>query len=51
DSIESRGIDYLLNIQDRLKQAIVKMDLNYIFINASEPIDRIATKIDNFLKS
>ena len=51
DSIESRGIDYLLNIQDRLKQAIVKMDLNHIFINASEPIDSIATKIDDFLKS
>jgi len=51
DSIESRGIDYLLNIQDRLKQAIIKMDLNHIFINASEPIDSIATKIDNFLKS
>jgi dTMP kinase len=51
DSIESRGIDYLLNIQDRLKQAIIKMDLNHLFINAGEPIDSIATKIDNFLKS
>jgi dTMP kinase len=51
DSIESRGIEYLLNIQDRLKQAIIKMNINHIFIDAKEPIEDIASKIDIFLKS
>ncbi len=49
DSIESRGIDYLLDIQDRLKQAIIKMKLNHICIDAGEPIDTIATKINTFI--
>ena len=49
DSIESRGIDYLLNIQDRLKQAIKLLELNHIFINASDNISDIAEQIDKFL--
>ncbi|MCK5110996.1 MAG: dTMP kinase [Arcobacteraceae bacterium] len=50
DSIESRGIDYLLDIQDRLKQSIQLLELNHIFIDASESIDDIAQKIDKFLE-
>ncbi len=49
DSIESRGIDYLLDIQDRLKESIEMLDLNYIFIDASKPIDEIAQEIKEFL--
>ncbi len=51
DSIESRGIEYLMNIQDRLKQSIIKMGINHIFIDAKEPIEDISSKIDTFLKA
>lgn len=49
DSIESRGIDYLLDIQARLKVTCQKLNLNYIFIDARDPIDEIAQKIEEFL--
>ena len=49
DSIESRGIEYLLNIQDRLKSTCQKLDLNYIFIDAGKPIETIAKEIEEFL--
>jgi dTMP kinase len=50
DSIESRGVEYLLNIQDRIKQSIKTLKLNHIFIDASLPIDTISYKINKFLK-
>ena len=50
DSIESRGIEYLLNIQDRLKQAIIKMKINHLVIDASISIEDIASKIGGFIK-
>lgn len=49
DSIESRGIDYLLDIQNRLKESIKLLELNYIFINANSPIEEIAKQIDEFI--
>lgn len=49
DSIESRGIEYLLDIQDRLKLTCQKMKLNHICIDAGEPIETIATKINTFI--
>jgi dTMP kinase len=49
DSIESRGIDYLLNIQNRLIESIKLLKLNHICIDASLPIDDIAARIDKFL--
>lgn len=49
DAIEKRGIDYLLNIQNRMKEIIVKLELNYIFIDASSNIDDISKKISNFI--
>jgi dTMP kinase len=50
DSIESRGIEYLLDIQSRLIQTVQKMDINHIIIDASESIDDISAKIGEFLK-
>lgn len=49
DSIESRGIDYLLDIQNRMKETIKKLNLNYIFIDASCSIKEIAKKIEDFI--
>ena len=49
DSIESRGIDYLLDIQDRLKQSIELLNLNHIYIDASLSIEEIAKQIEEFI--
>ena len=51
DSIESRGIEYLLEIQSRLKESIKLLELNHIFIDAGEPIETIAGKIEEFLNN
>lgn len=49
DSIESRGIDYLLEIQNRMKKTITELNLNYLFIDASLSIEEIAKKIEDFI--
>ena len=51
DSIEKRGLDYLLDIQARLKETILKLDIDYIFIDASLSIDEIAKKIEDFINA
>lgn len=49
DSIESRGIEYLLDIQNRMKKTVEMLKLNHIFIDASLSIEEIAQKIEDFL--
>ncbi len=50
DSIELRGIDYLLNIQNRMKETVKKLNLNHVIIDAGLSIKEIETKIEDFLK-
>lgn len=49
DSIELRGIDYLINIQNRMKTTLEKLNINYIAIDASLKIEEIEKKIEDFL--
>ena len=49
DSIELRGIDYLINIQNRMKETLVKLNINHIIINASLEIKEIEKIIKDFL--
>lgn len=49
DSIESRGIDYLLDIQERMKKTIEMLNLNHIYIDASLSIEEIAEKVKGFI--
>lgn len=49
DSIELRGIGYLINIQNRMKETIKKLCINYIFIDASLKIEEIEKKIEDFI--
>ncbi|MCP4969474.1 MAG: dTMP kinase [Arcobacter sp.] len=49
DSIESRGIDYLIDIQNRMKKTIEMLNLNHIYIDASLSIEDIAQKIEEFI--
>lgn len=49
DSIESRGIDYLMDIQNRMKETVKTLNLNHIFIDASLSIEEISEKIEDFI--
>jgi dTMP kinase len=49
DGIEARGTDYLLEIQSRMEQVIKKLDINALIIDASEPVEQIGQKIEEFI--
>jgi dTMP kinase len=49
DSIELRGIDYLINIQNRMEETLKKLNINYIIIDASLKIEEIEKRIEDFL--
>ncbi len=49
DSIEARGIDYLIDIQNRMKKTVEILNLNHIFIDASLSIEEISKKIEDFI--
>lgn len=49
DAIELRGIEYLINIQNRMKETIKRLGINYIFIDAGKKIEEIEKKIEDFL--
>lgn len=49
DSIELRGIDYLINIQNRMKETLIKLNINHIIIDASLEIKEIEQIIKDFL--
>ena len=57
DAIESRGIEYLLNIQNRMIEAIKKINqqnsinIDVLIVDASQTIEDIANQIDNFIKN
>jgi dTMP kinase len=50
DAIESRGIDYLLNIQDALIASAHALGVQTHVIDASQSIDTITLEIANFIK-
>ena len=49
DAIELRGIEYLINIQNRMKETIIKLGVNHIFIDAGKKIEEIEKQIEDFL--
>lgn len=51
DNIEKRGADYLLEIQNRLKKTILKLNIEHIFIDASKKIDEIEKEIEDFINA
>ena len=50
DKIEQRGLEYLLELQQRTKAIIKKLQLPYISINANLPKTTITQQIINFIK-
>ncbi|WP_108061015.1 dTMP kinase [Poseidonibacter lekithochrous] len=49
DAIELRGIEYLMNIQNRMKETIIKLGINHLFVDASLKIEEIEKEIEDFL--
>lgn len=49
DSIESRGVDYLIDIQNQMKKTIIKLGIDYKFIDAKLNIEQIHKEIKEFV--
>lgn len=50
DVIESRGVDYLLSIQDALIASAYALGIQTVVIDATQSIDTITTEITTFIK-
>jgi dTMP kinase len=49
DKIESRGFEYLLDIQDKMQQVVEALGIEYLQIDAKESIETINRKIVDFI--
>lgn len=50
DSIEQRGIEYMLDVQDQLVWVSQKLGIETLIIHAEDSIEEIFTQISNFIK-
>ena len=51
DSIEQRGLNYLLRVQDKMMNILKKLDIPYITIDASKDIESIYQEISSLIES
>ncbi len=50
DGIELRGLEYLLDVQEHMKQSIVRLGIPHLFIDATDSIENIHQSILTYLK-
>ena len=50
DGIELRGLEYLLMVQKHMQETILKLDIPHLFIDATQNIEQIHKKIEDYLK-
>jgi len=50
DGIELRGLEYLLQVQEYMKESILRLDIPHLFIDAAESIESIHQSILTYLK-
>jgi len=50
DGIELRGLEYLLIVQEHMKQSILKLGIPHLFIDATDNIENIHQTILTYLK-
>ena len=50
DGIELRGLEYLLSVQEHMKQSIIKLNIPHLFIDARDNIEDIHKSIVAYLK-
>lgn len=51
DGIELRGLKYLLEVQEHMKQSILKLGIPHLFVDATEDIETIHTHITDYLRN
>ena len=51
DGIELRGLEYLLRVQEHMKQTILKLDIPHLFIDATLDIETIHVQITDYLRN
>lgn len=50
DGIEMRGLKYLLEVQEHMKQSVLKLGIPHLFIDATDEIENIHQTILTYLK-
>ena len=50
DGIELRGLDYLINVQNKMKESLEKLDIDYLEVDATDSIENIHQKILSYLE-
>lgn len=50
DGIELRGLEYLLEVQEHMKQSILKLNIPHLFVDATDEIETIHQTILTYLK-
>jgi dTMP kinase len=50
DGIELRGLEYLLLVQEHMKESIIKLGIPHLFIDATDSIENIHQSILTYLK-
>ena len=50
DGIELRGLEYLLTVQEHMKQSILKLGIPHLFVDATDDIENIHQTILTYLK-
>jgi dTMP kinase len=50
DSIELRGLEYLIDVQEHMKEAILTLGIPHLFIDATDTIENIHQSILTYLK-
>ena len=50
DGIELRGLEYLLTVQEHMRESILRLEIPHLFIDATEDISTIRTTISHYLR-
>ena len=51
DGIELRGLEYLIKVQEKMKESLKRLDIPYLLVDAREDIDTIHKKIHTKIAS
>ena len=50
DGIELRGLKYLINVQNKMKESLEKLNIDYLEVDATDSIENIHQKILSYLE-
>ncbi len=50
DGIEMRGLEYLMIVQEKMKESIIALNIPHLFIDATDDIESIKSNILSYLK-